>query len=408
MVILVLTGLIYGFLDPEFGFDSGGVTTFLSLAVGVGAITYLYEGGQALFTRRRFRLGAGVKLYPVALAIAIVCVTFSRLVNFQPGFLYGFVASCTLLTPAVLDRRQWGQTVFFPASALAVLSVAAWLLTMPLGSVTQGNDAWWAGLPEGAATAVFVVGLEGLFFNMVPLTFMDGAKIAGWNRWLWLLMFGGSGFLFWHVLLNREGVYLDVLRETKAIAAFGLLAFYSIVTLATWAYFRGRVYGWSLRSLIPAPRELVPGALSSPGAATPGAATPVTTVEAASSSELKFRPLRCSGCGAVIAEDISFCGNCGVPVKTGTSARCPACGAEPPPGARFCGSCGAPMPELAAEPTAKVPKDETRPCCPKCGAESPGAAKFCQVCGASIAAAPAAAVQPADDGSGQGKCSGTA
>jgi hypothetical protein len=242
-VILVLTGLIYGFLSPDFGFNTKSVVLFVSMLVGVGAVTYLYKGGQVLFTTRRLRLRAGVKLYAVALAIAGGSVLLSRLVDFQPGFLFGFVASYTLLAPAALDRRQSGQVVLFPAIALLVLSIIAWLLVIPLREVTEGSDAWWVALPEGAAVAVFVVGLEGLFFNMIPLSFMDGAKIAEWNRLLWFLMFGVAGFLFWHVLLNQEGAYLDVLPEKRVIAALGLLAFYSIVTLGTWAYFRRRVEG---------------------------------------------------------------------------------------------------------------------------------------------------------------------
>jgi hypothetical protein len=242
-LILVLTGLIYSFLSPDFGFNAKSVVLFVSMLIGVGAITYLYKGGQALFTTRRLRLTAGVKLYGVALAIAAGCVLLSRLVDFQPGFLYGSVAAYTLLAPAALDRRQSGQTVFFPAVALLAFSVIAWLLVIPLREVTEGSDAWWVALPEGAAVAVFVAGLEGLFFNMIPLRFMDGAKIAEWNRLLWFLMFGAAAFLFWWVLLNQEGAYADALAQRRVVAALSLLAFYSNVTLGTWAYFRQRVKG---------------------------------------------------------------------------------------------------------------------------------------------------------------------
>ena len=130
--------------------------------------------------------------------------------------------------------------MLFPALALAALSVIAWLLVIPLRNVTQESESWWVALPEGAAVAVFVVGLEGLFFNMIPLTFMDGAKIAGWNRLLWFVMFVTAAFLFWHVLLNQEGAYMEPLRETRVITALSLLAVYSIITLATWTYFRVR------------------------------------------------------------------------------------------------------------------------------------------------------------------------
>jgi hypothetical protein len=240
-VILVLMGLINGFLSPDFGLNTKGVVLFASLLVGAGAITYAYKGGQVLFTTRRLRLRAGVKLYVVALAIAAVSVLLSRLVGFRPGFLFGFVASYTLLAPAALDRKQSGQLIFFPSVALLAVSIIAWLLVIPLREVTEGTDAGWAALPVGAAVAVFVGGLEGLFFSMIPLSFMDGAKIAQWHRLLWFLMFGAAGFLFWHVLLNQEGTYLHALPERKVVAALSLLAFYSIVTVGTWAYFRQRV-----------------------------------------------------------------------------------------------------------------------------------------------------------------------
>jgi len=240
-VILVLMGLINGFLSPDFGLNTKGVVLFVSLLVGAGAITYVYKGGQVFFATRRLRLGAGVKLYALALAIAAGSVLLSRLVGFRPGFLFGFVASYTLLAPAALDRRQSGQLIFFPSIALLAVSVIAWLLVIPLREVTEGTDAWWAALPVGAAVTVFVGGLEGLFFSMIPLRFMDGAKIAQWNRLLWFLTFGAAAFLFWHVLLNQEGAYLHALPERKVVAALSLLTFYSIVTVGTWAYFRQRV-----------------------------------------------------------------------------------------------------------------------------------------------------------------------
>jgi hypothetical protein len=247
--ILLLTGLIYGLLSPDFGFNIKSVVLFASMVMGVGAITYLYEGGKALIATGRFGLRAGVKVYTLALAIAAGCVLISRVVDFQPGFLYGFVASYTLLARAAPDRRQSGQIVFLPAVGLLAFSVIAWLLVIPLREVSEGSDTWWVVLPEGAAVAVFVAGLQGVFFNMIPLTFFDGAKMAEWNRWVWFALFGVAGFLFWHVLLNKEGAYLGALPDKRVITALSLLSFYSVVSLTTWAYFRRRVYGSALPSL---------------------------------------------------------------------------------------------------------------------------------------------------------------
>ena len=260
-VILLLTGLIYGFLSPDFGINAKSAVLFISMVVGVGGVTYVYAGGEALFTRRRFGLPAGVKLYAVALAIAVGSVLVSRLMDFQPGFLFGFVASYTLLATGTLDRRQQGQAVLFAAIALLALSLIAWFLVIPLRDARQDSSVWWLALPEGTVVAVFVAGLQGVFFSMVPLSFMDGAKIAQWNRLLWLLLFGAAAFLFWHVLLNQEGAFLKALEQRRVVAALVLLSLYSIITVFTWLYFRGRVYGWSLPSLLR--RQAAPGGSAS-------------------------------------------------------------------------------------------------------------------------------------------------
>jgi hypothetical protein len=49
-------------------------------------------------------------------------------------------------------------------------------------------------------------------------------------------------------------------------------------------------------------------------------------------------PATCGSCGAQLAPDDRFCGECGRPVPAGTA--CPSCGAALGEGARFCASCG--------------------------------------------------------------------
>jgi hypothetical protein len=46
----------------------------------------------------------------------------------------------------------------------------------------------------------------------------------------------------------------------------------------------------------------------------------------------------CSGCGAVLAESVKFCAQCGTPRR---APGCPGCGTVVQAGAKFCGQCGA-------------------------------------------------------------------
>ena len=56
--------------------------------------------------------------------------------------------------------------------------------------------------------------------------------------------------------------------------------------------------------------------------------------------------LTCPGCGAVIADGLKFCGQCGTKIEVPAAPVprvCPSCGAAVAEGVRFCGECGTRM-----------------------------------------------------------------
>ena len=239
-LILVLTGLVYGFLSPDFGFNSQSLLLFISLALGVGAVTYVNEGGAALFASRRLHVPAGVRVHFAALVVAVLCVTASRLIEFRPGIVYGFVASAALLVPARLDHRQSGKVALYPAIALLAVSLGAWALLGVVRGLETGSDVWPLRLGEALLAVIFVGGLEATFYNMIPLTFMHGRAVADWNRAAWAVMFGVATFLFWQLLINPDQGYLDALRQTRVVVVLALVVFYVLITFGTWSYFRWR------------------------------------------------------------------------------------------------------------------------------------------------------------------------
>jgi hypothetical protein len=191
-----------------------------------------------LVTHRRYGVPAGIKLFPIGLAIAVVSVLLSRVEGFQPGVIYGFVAAYAVLAPATFDRRQTASIVFYPAIVMITICALAWLLVSPFRDLAQDNHNWYAAIPEGAAVAIFVGGLEGLFFNLIPVRFMDGYKVWVWSKWAWLAMAGLVTFLFWHVLLNKEQDSFGALQQTAAASAFVLVGICLVLSIGTWLYFR--------------------------------------------------------------------------------------------------------------------------------------------------------------------------
>lgn len=240
VTVLALSGLIYGFLSPDFGFNEKSLYLFIALVIGLGFATYLQEGGSTLLAIRRYRTPSSVRLFGAGIVVAIVCVLASRVAGLQPGFVYGFMASSVLLAPAALGKRSSANLVLLPSIALLLASVGAWLLMGPLHSAAQRDASGINILAETIAAAIFVGGLEGVFYSMIPLSFMDGAVVWRWNRVAWALMFGTATFLFWQLVINQYAAYLDAFKQPTIIAILLILAVYGTLTAGTWLYFRNR------------------------------------------------------------------------------------------------------------------------------------------------------------------------
>ena len=61
-----------------------------------------------------------------------------------------------------------------------------------------------------------------------------------WNKWVWGALLLVSGFAFWHVLVNPTSGYLADSSRTPLVTIVGLLIFFSLGSVAFWAYFRFR------------------------------------------------------------------------------------------------------------------------------------------------------------------------
>ena len=212
---------------------------FLSLVVGLGFLTLFSEGSATRLAFRRYRASASIKLYGTAILVAILAVVVSRLVTFQPGLVYGFIASAVIVAPIALARRDDATLVLVPAFGLLVVSVLAWLLLGPV-RVVAADGAPGPALVESILAMIVIGGLEGLFITMIPLRFLDGSTVMGWSRVAWALTFGAVTFLWWQLLLNQDQAYLNAFEQTNVQVVFATLIVFMLTTGGLWSYFRFR------------------------------------------------------------------------------------------------------------------------------------------------------------------------
>lgn len=240
LALLGLTALIYSFLEPDFGLNQRSLVIFVSLVISKGVLTLMYEGGKARLYRESLQVRAGLRLFPECILIALVSVLLSRVGNFQPGFVVGFVAAVVLFDTPRLDPQRQGRAYALVATALMGVTVAAWLLAWPLHELNKDNAGIWSTLPESIAVSIFVVCLEGLLFSLIPLRFMDGHRIWNYSKRAWLALFIPTTFLFAQVLFNNQDAYLDLVKQSRSVTSMSILGLYILVTFGTWALLKRR------------------------------------------------------------------------------------------------------------------------------------------------------------------------
>lgn len=236
---VLLSALLYAFLDPTFGFSLISVATFAGLTVGLFIVLAAYGVPLVVFARSQ-RIALSIRALPATLFVGVLCVLVSRLSDFQPGYLYGLIIGF-LFVRGVAQREEGRVEAIAAGSSLAV-AFAAWIvLALLRGTGGVGGELGTA-LVEAAAVTTVVAGLENAVFAMLPLRFLPGAAVYTWNRRIWLVLIALGVFGFAHVLLNPAagaGYMADTTR-TSLLTLVALLAAFGVASVLFWAWFRFR------------------------------------------------------------------------------------------------------------------------------------------------------------------------
>jgi len=236
---VLLTALLYAFLDPTFGFSLDSLATLAGLAIGLFVILIAY-GLPLLVLSRADGFRLTVRALPQTLLVGLLCVLVSRFADFQPGYLYGLIVG--FFFAHGVERRLEGRAEAFAAASSLIAALIAWIvLALLRGSGGQAGDLTIA-LLEAAMVTIVVAGLENAVFAMLPLRFMPGAQVFAWNRRVWVALMALGLFGFAHVLLNPAtgAGYLADTTRTSFFTLIVLLALFGLASVLFWAYFRFR------------------------------------------------------------------------------------------------------------------------------------------------------------------------
>ncbi|HXJ64742.1 MAG TPA: FGLLP motif-containing membrane protein [Actinomycetota bacterium] len=234
----VAGALLYSFLSPSIGFNRRTLTLFLGLLLGLVLVTLLAELPVILMLRKVTDRGR-IRLLAGSLVVGVVCVAVSRLLHFQPGYLYGVVAGAAFQRE--LSKDEAGRSILVASIILLGSSLLAWLLWVPVSHAANHPGASiWLLILESVLAAVFVTGIEATVIGLLPIRFLDGHKLYTWNRVLWGVVFVVGAFGMIHLLLRPGGGYFQHSGNAPMFTVIALFVAFGVVSVAFWAYFRYR------------------------------------------------------------------------------------------------------------------------------------------------------------------------
>jgi hypothetical protein len=234
----VALAVLYGLLEPGYGFDRSSIALTIGLMVGLTAVMGALALPELLYKRPLGDRGR-LQVLPPTLLVALACVAMSRVVGFEPGYLYGGLAAFVFTIEVRKDVE--GRLAAASAVTTLLLGVAAWFAWSAV-SVRAGRvDAGFGLLAlEATLAATFAAAIESAAFIMFPMRFMFGGRVMGWSRKMWATIFAISMLFFVHVIVRPNAGYVsEGAEEAMALVVAGVVGF-ALFSFSFWAYFRFR------------------------------------------------------------------------------------------------------------------------------------------------------------------------
>ena len=238
-IFFVVSAVLYGLLDPSFTLSVGSLVVFVGIVTSLVMVTAGFSVPVMWYMRRKYGERGFMEVLPGTLVIAAVCVLLSRVLHFQPGYLYGLIAGIAF--ERELSRAEEGRMTALSALCVLAGSVVAWLAWIPVSHrAAQPHPSLLLLMAETALAAAFIGGIESTVFSLLPIRFMEGSKLVAWSRAAWVALFGAAVFVFVHVLLRPGTGYVVAGGGVSVWTVLALFCGFGVLSVAFWGYFRFR------------------------------------------------------------------------------------------------------------------------------------------------------------------------
>ncbi len=229
LVSFGVLAVVFGLLaDPNATFSTTTLAQMGGMLVAITVMVGAYEGVAATFIRRATGANGALRLFPLAIAVAALCLLLSRVLDVSPGVLYGLFTGVSF--GIVLEDELEGRAYARASAALLAVALGAFFVhRWVVDSSTGGSAGFWVIVVDSAAAAVCVGGLQAVIVQLLPTRFVNGEKIVEWSRIGWFLLLAVSMALYMIIVIRPNP---DQQSWGNTWFILGLVAF----AVAFWAW----------------------------------------------------------------------------------------------------------------------------------------------------------------------------
>ena len=205
LLSFVLVAAVLGLLaDPSVAFTATTLGQMLGMAVAIALIVGIYDGLASRSIARATGLAPRYRLYPIAIAVAFACLALSRVFDVAPGVLYGLFAG--VIFAGAVDMKLQGRAYARSSLALIAAALAAYgVHRLVAGAAAGTSPGLLVIVIDTAAAALFIGGLQAVIVQLLPTRYVNGEKIASWNRLAWFALLAGSLGIYLQFVVRPNG-----------------------------------------------------------------------------------------------------------------------------------------------------------------------------------------------------------
>jgi len=224
LLLLVLYGIVGAYINPQFSlFPPENFGIVLVAVVTVVAAAYTPDVLRAIIARR-WKCPAWFEGNITGLLVALLCVYVSRKFQLSPGYMYGLPVGLFLTLHA---QSNEGLLETLSLMWMLLIAVVIWLLLPVLSPFAALYDV---------GNLLFIILLEGVFFELLPLPSIAGGMIFQWRRWIWAVQFFVVVFLLFQVLFHPEGTLASLQQSPSALFTLLSAGCYALGIVLLWGY----------------------------------------------------------------------------------------------------------------------------------------------------------------------------